>query len=173
MRIEAGIYDKEEADDDEETKEIHRLANKIREKKKIISIESKMRTGVKPPLPRSARKRERSVSRLRSEFEELGVDMSGTENAHFARSTSKSRPPIKKARSDSQGRVSSSSRVTPRDQSGIRGEALKTKAKKMSRKSQNKMNQFGKAGEADRHIAVKMPKHMYTGKRGIGKTDRR
>ena len=43
----------------------------------------------------------------------------------------------------------------------------------MSRKSQNKMNQFGKAGEADRHIAVKMPKHMYTGKRGIGKTDRR
>ena len=176
LRIEAGIYDKEEDDDDEETKEIHRLANKIREKKKIISIESKMRTGVKPPLPRAARKRERSVSRLRCEFEELGVDMSGTEKAHFARfarSTSKSRPPIKKARCDSQGRVSSSSRVTPRDQSGIRGEALKTKAKKMSRKSQNKMNQFGKAGEADRHIAVKMPKHMYTGKRGIGKTDRR
>ena len=176
LRIEAGIYDKEEDDDDEETKEIHRLANKIREKKKIISIESKMRTGVKPPLPRAARKRERSVSRLRCEFEELGVDMSGTEKAHFARfarSTSKSRSPIKKARCDSQGRVSSSSRATPRDQSGIRGEALKTKAKKMSRKSQNKMNQFGKAGEADRHIAVKMPKHMYTGKRGIGKTDRR
>ena len=50
---------------------------------------------------------------------------------------------------------------------------MKQIAKKMSHKSQGKMNQFGKAGEADRHIAVKKPKHMYTGKRGIGKTDRR
>jgi nucleolar GTP-binding protein len=50
---------------------------------------------------------------------------------------------------------------------------MKQKVKKMGQKAQGKMNQFGKAGEADRHIAVKMPKHMYTGKRGIGKTDRR
>lgn len=174
LRIESGIYDKEEEDDDEESKEIHRLATKIREKKKIIAIESKIgRSGGKPVMPRSSRKRERSVSRLRTEFEDLGVDMSGTEKAHFARSPSKSRVPVKKARMDSIGRVSSSSRVTPRDQSGIRNEAMKTKAKAMGRKAQNKMNQFGKAGEADRHIAVKMPKHMYTGKRGIGKTDRR
>ena len=31
----------------------------------------------------------------------------------------------------------------------------------------------GKSGESDRHIAVKMPKHLFAGKRGIGKTDRR
>ena len=99
--------------------------------------------------------------------------MSGTEGAHFARSTSRSRPPIKKARADSTGRVRSSSRVTPRDQSGVRDAGMKALAKKMSHKSQGKMNQFGKAGEADRHIAEKKPKHLYTGKRGIGKTDRR
>nr|CAG4641533.1 EOG090X02QX [Eurycercus lamellatus] len=175
LRIESGLYDKEEEEMDEETKEIHALANKIREKKKIITIEGRIgRSGGKPVMPRVGRKRERSVSRLRSEFETLGVDMSGTEGAHFARSTSRSsRPPIKKARADSAGRVRSSSRVTPRDQSGIRSEEMKTKAKKMSHKAQGKMNQFGKAGEADRHIAVKMPKHLYTGKRGIGKTDRR
>ena len=65
-------------------------------------------------LPRASRKRDRSASRLREEFENLGVDMSGTEKAHFARSQSKSRAPVKKARADSEGRVRSSSRVTPR-----------------------------------------------------------
>ena len=174
LRIESGVYDKEDEEEDDDSKEIHRLASKIREKKKIIAIESKIgRSGGKPVMPRVGRKRERSVSRLRSEFEELGVDMSDTDGAHFARSSSKSRPPVKKARADSAGRVRSSSRVTPRDQSGVRNDEMKTKAKKMGRQAQNKMNQFGKAGEADRHIAVKMPKHMYTGKRGIGKTDRR
>lgn len=174
LRIESGVYDKEEEDMDEEAKEIHTLANKIREKKKIITIEGRIgRSGGKPVMPRSSRKRERSTSRLRSEFEGLGVDMSGTEDAHFARSASRNRPPIKKARADSEGRVRSSSRVTPRDQSGIRSVEMKAKAKKMGHKAQGKMNQFGKAGEADRHIAVKMPKHLYTGKRGIGKTDRR
>lgn len=152
------------------------MANKIREKKKIISIESKIgRTGNKPIVPRASRKRERSVSRLRTEFEELGVDMSNKKDAHFARSQSRStsRPAIKKARADSTGRVRSSSRAVPRDESGIRAPELKAKAKKMSKKAQGKMNQFGKAGEADRHIAVKMPRHLFSGKRGIGKTDRR
>ena len=176
LRIESGVYDKDDDDLDEDEKEVHKIAEKIREKKKIIAIESRIgRSGGKPVIPRAGRKRERSVSRLRSEFEDLGVDMSNKKGAHFARTVSRSasRPPLKKARADSTGRVRSSSRVTPRDESGIRSGEMKTKAKKMGHKAQNKMNQFGKAGEADRHIAVKMPKHLYTGKRGIGKTDRR
>jgi len=32
---------------------------------------------------------------------------------------------------------------------------------------------LGKAGEADRHVPIKMPKHLFSGKRGNGKTDRR
>ncbi|PFH37896.1 putative nucleolar GTP-binding protein 1 [Besnoitia besnoiti] len=31
----------------------------------------------------------------------------------------------------------------------------------------------GRAGEADRHISVKLPKHLFSGKRSNGKTDRR
>lgn len=176
LRIEAGVYNESESDSDDERKEIHRLATKIREKKAIISIESRIgRSGGKPVMPRAGRKRERSVSRLRSEFEELGVDMSDKQGSHFTRTKSRSasRPAIKKARADSTGRVRSSSRVTPRDESGIRSGTMKAKAKKIGHKAQGKMNRFGKAGEADRHIAVKMPKHLYTGKRGIGKTDRR
>lgn len=50
---------------------------------------------------------------------------------------------------------------------------MATKVRKMHKTSQRKMNQFGKLGESDRHIAVKKPKHLFAGKRGAGKTDRR
>ena len=47
------------------------------------------------------------------------------------------------------------------------------KAKKLEKISQRKMIRMGKAGESDRHIPTLRPKHLFTGKRGIGKTDRR
>ena len=47
------------------------------------------------------------------------------------------------------------------------------RAQKMADKAQRKMNKRAKIGEADRSIITKMPKHLFSGKRGIGKTDRR
>ena len=163
----------DEESDDEAMKEIHEQATKIRTKKKLMKNENFLNNTKKPTLPRTAepKKRERSVSRLKKEFTELGVDMSGTDDAHFAttRSRSGSRPAVKKARMDR-----SESRATPRDQSGVRDPEMKTKLKKMEKKTQNKkFNKMGKSGEADRHIAVKKPKHLFAGKRGIGKADRR
>lgn len=37
----------------------------------------------------------------------------------------------------------------------------------------NKVKKMGLKGEADRFIGTKMPKHLFSGKRGVGKTDRR
>ena len=56
---------------------------------------------------------------------------------------------------------------------GLRDEKALAKAVKMSKKQQFKMNKFGKASESDRRIAIKKPKHLFSGKRGNGKTDRR
>ena len=77
-------------------KEIREMASKIRVKKKIMKVDSRIDGGVKrQPLPRTstAAKRSRSVARLKGEFTELGVDMTGTEDANFTktrgRSTSK------------------------------------------------------------------------------------
>lgn len=36
-----------------------------------------------------------------------------------------------------------------------------------------KVKKKGLKGEADRFIGTKMPKHLFAGKRGVGKTDRR
>ena len=56
---------------------------------------------------------------------------------------------------------------------GLRDEKQLKKAIKMGKKQQFKMNKFGKASESDRRIAIKKPKHLFSGKRGNGKTDRR
>ena len=92
-REKAGVYDSDMEDDDEETKEIHELAEKIREKKKLMKNERRMNNTKKPVVPRTAepKKRERSVSRLKKEFEDLGVDMTGTEEAGFAKAGGKRR----------------------------------------------------------------------------------
>jgi len=47
------------------------------------------------------------------------------------------------------------------------------KAKKIARKAQFSFNQEARKGEADRRVMDLKPKHLYAGKRGMGKTDRR
>ncbi|KAK6589693.1 hypothetical protein RS030_1130 [Cryptosporidium xiaoi] len=47
------------------------------------------------------------------------------------------------------------------------------KAERLRRKAQSRLNKLAKRGEADRSVPTKMPMHLYSGKRGLGKTDRR
>merc|ERR1711997_1301246 len=93
LREKAGVYDSEESEEDENMKEIREMASKIRVKKKLMKNDQKMDNTKKPVVPRTstAKKRERSVSRLKGEFEELGVDMSGTGDAKFAKTKKRER----------------------------------------------------------------------------------
>lgn len=51
---------------------------------------------------------------------------------------------------------------------------MQLKLKKVAHKAiAKKVKKQGLKGEADRFIGTKKPKHLYAGKRGIGKTDRR
>ena len=47
------------------------------------------------------------------------------------------------------------------------------KAKKLRKKGQTKMNRNAKKGESDRKILNVKPKHLFAGKRKLGKTQRR
>jgi nucleolar GTP-binding protein len=72
--------------------------------------------------------------------------------------------------------VSVARRVERADRSkgaGLRDDDERMRAQKMADKAQRRMNKRAKIGEADRTIITKMPKHLFSGKRGIGKTDRR
>merc|ERR1711872_427206 len=171
----AGFYDEEESEEDSNYEEIKELAGKIRYKKQMMKQDQIIDNTTKPVMPRTtrAKKRERSVSKLKREFEELGVDMKDTENAHFTRTSRSVSRPNKRSKMEVDGKTRSASRV-PRDQSGVKDSAQGKKLKKIANKVRNKtFSAHGKAGESDRHIAVKKPKHLFSGKRGLGKTDRR
>ena len=175
-RERAGFYDSEESEVDESYEEIKQLATKIRRKKGEMKMDQLIDKTKKPTLGRVtvAKKRERSVSRLKSEFETLGVTglAEDDEEAHFnrARSVSKSRP--KRARGNEDPHRSKS--AVPRSQSGYRDVDKMDKVMALKKKNDNKtFAQYGKAGESDRRILEKKPKHLYCGKRGIGKNDRR
>lgn len=48
---------------------------------------------------------------------------------------------------------------------------MRTKVRKLSKKTQNKsFNINARKGEADRHIPTTRSKHLLAGKRGMGKT---
>ncbi|XP_013783427.1 nucleolar GTP-binding protein 1-like [Limulus polyphemus] len=174
LRTAAGFYDVSESEDDEEMKEVREMAKKIREKKGILRIESQLKkSSTKPKLPRTAKKRERSVSRLKSQMESLGVDLENKE-AHYIEASESRRQTrgVKRKRVDSEGTVRSSSKL-PRDRSGVKDVKMQKKVKFLAKKSQRKMNLNARKGEADRKISTLQPKHLLTGTRGVGKTTRR
>lgn len=172
-RLKNGYYEYDIQSDTEMDKEIGDLAKRIKEKRIINAICRRVdRRKEKREISRVSRKRERSVSRLRSEFEELGVDMSDVRGANFTRTKSTSRPPLKKARTESEARSRSASR-TPRDQSGVRDVEMASKMKKIGEKSRTTLTKVGKVSESDRRIVDLKPKHLFAGKRGLGKTSRR
>lgn len=174
-RDQDGYYDVEFSEDDEEMSEIRVLADEIRDKKALMKNASFMKkSSTKPKTGRQSRKRERSVSRLRNEMGELGVDLSDDDldNARDA-SILRHRPgPVKKMRVDSEGRVRSSSKV-PRDVSGVRDATVRAKVKKIGKKAQKGMALMARKGEGDRTIPNVKPKHLFAGKRKGGKTSRR
>merc|ERR1712080_673373 len=148
-----GFHDSEEEEEDETWEEIKELAKKIRRKKGEMKVDQWIDQTKKPTLTRTsvAKKRERSVSRLKQEFETLGVTglAEDDEDAHFnrARSASKSKPKRQKLEG---GDPHISNSVVPRDKSGLRDpEGDGTKLKELRKKTdKKKFAKFGKAGES-------------------------
>ncbi|MCL4137091.1 UNVERIFIED_CONTAM: hypothetical protein GTU68_020193 [Idotea baltica] len=178
-RIKAGIYNLDVDPYTPEELKLLAMGKRISDKIAVINVNKRIDKSNthRAPMPRPSRKRERerSVSKLRSQLGNLGVDLSDTKQAHFTRTQTRStsKPPMKKARADSAGRVRSSSRA-PRDESGVRDPEMLKKVKKMEKRKLITMTQRKmKSTESDRHIFDLKPKHLFSGKRGTGKTDRR
>ncbi|KAI5356268.1 PREDICTED: nucleolar GTP-binding [Prunus dulcis] len=112
-------------------------------------------------VPRRGRKRERSVDRGDPGFgDAMDMDVD-TPNKKLrmisrSRSRSRSRPP---------------SEVVPGE--GFKDSSQKSQALRKVKKSVKKRNKDARRGEADRVIPTLKPKHLFSGKRSIGKTQRR
>ncbi|XP_060104078.1 GTP-binding protein 4 [Heteronotia binoei] len=176
LRQAAGEYDSDSESEDEEMAGIRQLAQQIREKKKLKILESKEKDTHGPRLPRTAKKVQRKT--LEKEMSDLGVDMTDKNEAHYVTQARRSRSVTRKRKREesepptSVARSRSSSR-TPRDVSGLRDAKMVKKTKTMMKKAQKKMNRLGRKGEGDRHVFDLKPKHLFSGKRKSGTTQRR
>ncbi|KAJ8074913.1 Nucleolar GTP-binding protein 1 [Marasmius tenuissimus] len=85
-------------------------------------------------------------------------------------------PMLKRAKDNSGTAVAVTSKRLPRSNrqlAGLRDEGQAAKATKLRNLGQRPRNMLAKAGEGDRTIKTKMPKHLFAGKRKAGKTQRR
>lgn len=97
------------------------------------------------------------------------VDMADADGA--TATPEKKRIHSSKSRSMSRGRALSL--ASPNSGSGLKDVTMRNRGLKMADKAQRLRNKMARIGEADRHIGTKMPKHLFSGKRPKGKTDRR
>ncbi|KAG4115636.1 hypothetical protein ERO13_D12G118600v2 [Gossypium hirsutum] len=106
------------------------------------------------------RKRERSVDRRDGDDgDAMDIDDNQASKKLRLRSTSRSR-----------SRSRPPSEVVPGE--GLKDSAQKVKTIKLAKKSVLKRNKNARRGEADRVIPTLKPKHLFSGKRSIGKTQR-
>jgi nucleolar GTP-binding protein len=172
-RLEAeGFYNEEEVMDDDETSTIRYRAELIREKRQLIRNEARLRKGVKNKsiLPRPAKTKK--LSEMTAHLDSLGL---ATDKAALrARSKSRGRS-LLRAGSAAIGdgdamdldltpkerlRSMARSQSTNRREDGVTNLTTRSKADRLSKLGQIRMNRMARQGEADRHVAATMPKHL-------------
>ncbi|EGR51901.1 uncharacterized protein TRIREDRAFT_55766 [Trichoderma reesei QM6a] len=186
-----GFYDSDEDIEDDEEAEIMRKAELIREKQQLIRNEARMKKRLKNQaiIPRKFVKK--PLSEMEDALDTLGVDT--TDIAERARATairprgrSMSRqatadadsmdvdtPKTDRQRLRSLSRPASRNPTVSRRDDGVQDEATRSKAERIAKLNQKRMNRMARQGEADRHTSASLTKHLVAGKRGIGKTNRR
>jgi len=173
-RQEQGFYDLS-SDEEQEVEDVRLLAREIRERKALMKAEARLDHTTKPRLSRSqtARKRQRSVSGLRSSMSNLGVDLDSEGEAHYDREAVRSATrEAKRPKLTEPARDRSVSQYS-RSESCMRDPKMIQKARHLKAKDQASRRTLSKKGEADRTIPNLRPKHLLSGKRKLGKTQRR
>ncbi len=174
LRLEQAEQEERDESDSDLDEEEEELLSRLRKKKVMLKKQHEMKRGAnRSTLPRKDKIASRSSNALKEHLLELGVDQETVEKVGESRE-SRARS---KSRSRSRGKsIERKERQAPERtplERGFADDEQKRVAEKMARRSRVKLNLMGRAGESDRHVHEKKPKHLFTGKRGIGKTDRR
>jgi nucleolar GTP-binding protein len=169
------LYQEEDVSRYKLTPEQQEKVKRIREKRKLIILDSRQRRAInKPIIPKKYNTKNITVTDLEAHLESLGMD--STLAAERLRSLSISRDRSVSRNGRVRERASSESRAlskTPLPGEGYRNVRQRIFAEDLSRKNQKLYTRDGRMGEADRHIYDLKPKHLFSGKRSNGKTDRR
>ena len=167
-----GYYHSDESIEDAEEANIRMKAQLIREKRQLIRNEAKMRKSLKNRaiIPRS--KKRQNLSTMEDKLDQLGFDttvVSARARAHFrGRSTTRSQINTVDAMDLDTPKIIhdvQQDKVRARSQSnrrvdGVANLIARSKAERLVKLGQQKMNRMARQGEADRHIPAFVPKHL-------------
>jgi len=166
----------EEDDEDDLDEEDMKKVQAIRTRRKLVVLKHRENKGTH--LPHSKFNKEGDISQFESHLAELGIDPTSAAQRLRSRSRSSSRAGRKRTRSESAAddtavsKLRRTSSKTPASE-GLRDIKQKLKVEKLVKNTQKPRNKLAKKGEGDRVILNLMPKHLFSGKRGAGKTTRR
>lgn len=170
-----GYYDSEEEIEDDEEADVMRKAALIREKQQLIRNEARMKKRLKNQaiIPRKSVKK--TFSELEDALDQLGVDTTNLaagarpKDARRGRSMSRSRLGTEdgqsmdvdmSARDRVRARSKSRAPATNRRDDGVQDDALRSKAERIAKLNQKRMNRMARQGEADRHTPASLEKHL-------------
>ncbi|MBE3047381.1 NOGCT domain-containing protein, partial [Candidatus Bathyarchaeota archaeon] len=173
-----GYYDEDEEMTDEEDRKALDEAGTIREKIAMIRNESRLKKRLKnaPIMPRS--KTKKNLSEMDEALDVLGVDTSkflpGLQESLPKRGYANNRgtgpeearleamdldgPALAKARVRAAGKDRAPK--TNRKTDGVETETARSRAERLVKLNQKKMNREARAGEADRHETASIAKHL-------------
>lgn len=166
-----GYYESDESIEEPEEANIRMKADLIREKRALIMNENKMRKSLKnrAVIPRSAKAKK--LSEMENHLDSLGFDTAAI--SARARSQSRGRSALRSRtgtedamdvdtpmssealRAKSRARSQSNRR-----EDGVPNVVARSKAERLAKLGQKKMNRNARQGEADRHTTAALPKHL-------------
>ncbi len=168
---EAGFYESVSEEEDEEMTD---AIKNVRDKKKLAKMDSMLKKSKNAVIiPRNKRPENRRGRQDSEEWSDVEMEDRGRSQSARTRSESRAKSKVKESKESIVQPSRSKSVIRDRSTIGLKDVTQRKVADKLKAKGERKRNQFGKAGEADRHIGTKMPKHLFAGKRGMGKTQRR
>jgi nucleolar GTP-binding protein len=178
-RLEAeGFYQSDEEILDDEEEALRTAADAIRDRKKLIVQAHRAARGrTRPALPKTTAAKFTTVGEMDEHLTSMGID--GTDAVERTSAAAMSR---KRTRAEAiPDQAVREVQVDERDEAlaeemsnlGFRNVKQKLEADKQKKNVQKQTAKMGKRGESDRQIQTKMPKHLFSGKRGMGSTDRR
>lgn len=169
-----GYYDSDESIEDADEADIRAKAELIREKRQLIRNAAKMKKSLKnrAVIPRTATKKKLSV--MEDHLDSLGFDT--TSISARARSQSRGRSAVRST-TGTEDKMDVDTPLSTRDaallraksrarsqsnrrEDGVTTVAARSKAEKLAKLGQKKMNRMARQGEADRHTTAALPKHL-------------
>ncbi|QLL30855.1 hypothetical protein HG536_0A06700 [Torulaspora globosa] len=164
--------------DKDEVEDIKQKAAWIRDRQKRMIAEARNRKSLKNKaiMPRS--KLIKSYNQMEEHMSKLGHDVTSIRDkqrvaAERSRYTESGADVVFGASESHAGPSANGGKLRQSDRllDGVSDGVARSKADRVAKMQRRERNRLARQGEADRHSTASLPKHLFSGKRGVGKTD--